>query len=111
VNILSGLEYLETSKPRSPAILGNMYRDNTITINQIIAYLIEFIAGFILSSFPPERISNNHHRKIYPIEKIQAKNTSSEIARSIKSPNSILDEKSGVVVTAAALAISINISF
>jgi hypothetical protein len=111
VNILSGLEYLETSKPRSPAILGNMYRDNTITINQIIAYLIEFIAGFILSSFPPERISNNHPRKIYPIEKIQAKNTSSEIARSIKSPNSILDEKSGVVVTAAALAISINISF
>ncbi len=109
--ILSGLEYLDTSRPKSHASLGNMYKDKTITINQIIAYLIELIAGFILSSFPPESISNNPHRNIYQIENIQAKKTSKEIDKSIKSPNSILDVKSGVVVTAAALAISININF
>jgi hypothetical protein len=66
-------------------------------------------AGFILSSFPPESISNNHHRNIYQIENIQAKNTSNEIDNKTKSHNSILDVKSGFVVTLAALAISINI--
>jgi len=57
-----------------------------------IAYLIVFIAGFILSSFPPDKISNKPHHKINIIEKIQAAKTKREIQRSIKSPNSICSQ-------------------
>jgi len=55
----------------------------------IIAYLIVLIAGFILSSFPPERISKSPHHKMKTTEKIQANKTKSEIANNMKSQNSI----------------------
>jgi hypothetical protein len=57
---LSGDEYLVTSSHKRAAILGKTNIDKTITASQIKAYLIEFIAGFILSSFHPDKISKTH---------------------------------------------------
>ena len=64
LKILSGEEYFETSNPSNPAIFGNTNIESTITHNQISAYLIELIAGLILSSFHPDKISNTHPQRI-----------------------------------------------
>lgn len=89
--ILSGSEYFVTSNHKRPAIFGNTNIDNTITHNQINAYLIEFIAGLILSSFQPDKINKTPHHKIYIIEKTQANNTIADIANNTKSQKSIWD--------------------
>lgn len=89
LKILSGEENFETSSPNNPAIFGNTNIDKTITHNPITAYLIELIAGLILSSFPPERMSNTPPQRIYIIEKIPANNTIIAIANNMKSPKSI----------------------
>lgn len=93
LNILSGDEYFETSSPKSHASLGNTNIDKTITQSPINAYLIELIAGLILSSFPQDKIRSTPPHKIYIIENIPANKTISDIARSIKSPKSILEVK------------------
>lgn len=91
LKILSGEEYFVTSKPKSHAIFGNTNIDKTITQSQIRAYLIELIAGLILSSFQPDNISKTHPHKIYNIENIQANKTIIEIANNKKSQISILE--------------------
>jgi hypothetical protein len=91
LKILSGEEYLETSKPKSHAIFGKINIDKTITKSQMRAYLMELIAGLILSSFQPDNISKTHHHKMYNIENIQASKTIIEIAKSKKSHISILE--------------------
>lgn len=91
LKILSGEEYFVTSKPKSHAIFGKTNIDSTITPSQIRAYLIELIAGFILSSFHHDKISKTHPHKIYNIEKIQANKTIIEIANNRKSQISILE--------------------
>lgn len=91
LKILSGDEYFETSKPKSPAIFGKTNIDKTISHSQIRAYLIELIAGLILSSFQPDNISKTHPHKIYNIENTQASKTIIEIANNKKSQISILE--------------------
>jgi len=81
---------------------------NTVTIIPITAYLIVFIAGFILSSLPPERIKSNPHHKINNIENIQADKTNIEIASNTKSQNSILSQSIDAQVS-IAYAVSIII--
>jgi hypothetical protein len=82
---LSGLAYFSTSSQRSLPSIGNTNIVHTVTTIHIIAYLIVFTAGFILSSFPPERIKSNHHRSIKTIENIHATSTNIAIQVSIKS--------------------------
>lgn len=106
--ILSGEEYFETSSPNNPANFGNTNIDKTITQRPIKAYLIELIAGLILSSFHPDKISKTPPHKIYIIENIPANKTISDIASNIKSPKSIL-EVNNVPVWEEAYAISKNI--
>jgi len=96
-NIFSGLEYLLTSSHKSHAILGKINIAKTIDQSQIKAYLIEFIAGLILSSFHQDNIKSTPHHNIYIIEKIQAKKTIKDIASNIKSPKSIVLDKIQVV--------------
>lgn len=106
--ILSGEEYFETSSPKSPASFGNTNIDKTITQSPIRAYLIELIAGFILSSFPQDKISKTPPHKIYIIENIPANKTISDMASNIKSQKSIL-EVNNVAFWEEAYAISKNI--
>lgn len=63
-NILSGEEYFVTSSHKSHATFGNTNIEITITANHIRAYLIELIAGLILSSFHQDKISKTHPHKI-----------------------------------------------
>jgi hypothetical protein len=105
LNILSGEEYFVTSNHRSAATLGKTNIDKTITASQIRAYLIELIAGLILSSFPHDRISKTHPHKMYNIEKTQANSTIIEIANKIKSQNSILEEN---IPTGAVLEVEVD---
>jgi len=51
------------------------------------------IAGLLLSSFPPERISKSPHHRMKSIERRPAAKTKSEIARSTNSPKSIFASK------------------
>jgi hypothetical protein len=95
-NILSGFAYLLTSKPNSLPSIGNRNIDTTVIITPIIAYLIVLIAGFILSSLPPDNISNSPHHRIKTIDNIHAKRTNSEIDNSIKSQNSIASQNNGL---------------
>jgi hypothetical protein len=109
-NILSGLAYLLTSKPNNLPNIGKRNIDTTVIITPIIAYLIVLIAGFILSSLPPDNISNNPHHKMKTIDSIHAKSTNNEIDKSIKSQNSIASQNNGlcvVVVNANAFSIII----
>lgn len=85
--ILLGWAYFSTSNHNNFQSIGNKNIVNTVMIIPITAYLIVFIAGFILSSFHQERINNKPHHKIKIIEKIQAAKTNIEIARRIKSQN------------------------
>jgi hypothetical protein len=62
-----------------------------------MAYLIVFIAGFILSSFHQDKISNNPHQSTNIIEKTQAAKTKIEIASKTKSQNSTAPQKTEVV--------------
>jgi hypothetical protein len=107
-----GLAYCFTSIPNSPPKIGKTNIETTVTIIHITAYLIVLIAGFILSSLPPDNIKSKPHHKINRIDNIPAINTNSEIIVNIKSPGSILGQKIGVVllVSIAAFAIS-NIFF
>jgi hypothetical protein len=54
------------------------------------------IAGLILSSLPPDRISNSPHHNIKTIESIHAKSTNNEIDNSMKSQNSIASQNNGL---------------
>jgi len=114
LKILSGEEYFETSNHKSPAIFGKTKIESTITHNQISAYLIELIAGLILSSFHPDKISKIHPQRIYKIENIPAKSTMSEMANKRKSPISIFDVNKTLLVCAPfvdiASAVSKNIT-
>lgn len=59
------------------------------------------MAGFILSSFPPERISRSPHQRTKRIDKIPAAKTKSEIASKINSPKSIRDSNKDAFAVAA----------
>jgi hypothetical protein len=61
---------------------------NTVTTIPITAYLIVLIAGFILSSFPPDNMSKRPHHNIKTIEKIQAAKTNMDIASKTNSQKS-----------------------
>jgi hypothetical protein len=91
LKILSGEEYFVTSNQSSQAIFGKINIDTTITHSQIRAYLMELIAGFILSSFHQESINNTPHHKIYNIENIPANKTTIAIANKRKSQISIFE--------------------
>lgn len=70
------------------------------------------MAGFILSSFPPDKISNNPHHNINTIENTHANNTNNDIASRIKSPKAIFDDKIALPeVLMFACTGSINIFF
>jgi len=86
--ILFGCAYFSTSNPRSLPRIGNKNIVRTVTITPIMAYLMVFIAGFILSSFPPERIKRSPHQSIKSIESTHAASTKRDIARSMNSPKS-----------------------
>lgn len=114
INILSGEEYFVTSNHRSHAIFGKINIDNTMTHNQINAYLIELIAGLILSSFHQDKISKTPPHNIYNIEKIPANKTISAIQNKRKSPISILEVNKALVdwdpLIHIANTVSININ-
>jgi len=96
--ILSGLAYLLTSNPNNLPNIGNRKIDTTVIITPIIAYLIVLIAGFILSSFPPDNIRRRPHHKINTIDNIPANNTKSEIDNNIKSQKTIASQNNGLCV-------------
>jgi len=87
--ILCGFAYFSTSNQRSLPNTGNKKIVRTVTTTHMTAKRIVFIAGLILSSFPPERIKSSPHHKINIIERSQAANTNNDIARSTNSQKSI----------------------
>jgi len=92
-NILCGFAYFSTSKPRSLPNTGKRNIVSTVTTTQITAKRIVLIAGLILSSFPPERISNNPPQRINKMESIPAARTKREIIKRMNSPKSIFASK------------------
>jgi hypothetical protein len=68
------------------------------------------IAGLILSSFPHDKISNNHHQRIKTIEKIPAARTKIEIPTKTNSPKSNFSQRIEFPVSKAfTISISINL--
>jgi len=68
--IAQGLAYCSTFIPNNHHNIGKINIETTVIIKPITAYLIVFIAGFILSSFHPDRINNNPHHNIKTIDSI-----------------------------------------
>jgi hypothetical protein len=93
--ILAGLAYFSTSIHNNFQNIGNKKIDATVIISHKTAYLIVFIAGFILSSLPHDNIKSNHQYNIKTIDNIQDIKTKMEITSKIKSQNSILFENIG----------------
>jgi hypothetical protein len=87
--ILLGSAYFSTSSPSNLQNIGKRKIVSTVIITQIIAYLIVFIAGLILSSFPQDKISKTPHHSMNTIENTPAIKTKIEIASKTKSQNSI----------------------
>jgi hypothetical protein len=83
--ILLGSAYFSTSSHNNLPNIGNINIVNTVIIIPITAYLIVLIAGFILSSFPHERIRSKPHHNINTIEKTPEDRTNKEIDSNIKS--------------------------
>lgn len=92
-NILWGFAYLSTSNPSKEPKIGNKNIVKTVTTIPITAYLIVLIAGFILSSFQPDKTSKSHHHNINIIDNTHASNTNIEIANNMKSQNDIVEFK------------------
>ncbi|MDR3150970.1 MAG: hypothetical protein LBU14_05310 [Candidatus Peribacteria bacterium] len=107
-NIFLGSAKL-TSSHKNFQRVGNTNIAKTVTTIQITAYLIVFIAGFILSSFHQDNIKSNPHHNINIIENTDATKTNIEITSKIKSHASILLQKTEVVVHQAAYIVSITI--
>jgi hypothetical protein len=91
-NILFGSAYFSTSSHNNLHKIGKIKIVRTVTTIPITAYLIVFIAGLILSSFPHDKIKSNPHHKINIIEKIHEAKTNNEIHNKMKSPKAIVGQ-------------------
>ncbi|MDR2411050.1 MAG: hypothetical protein LBD88_00060 [Candidatus Peribacteria bacterium] len=99
--ILLGSAYFSTSSHNNLQRIGKTNIVNTVITIQITAYLIVFIAGFILSSFHQDNIKSKPPHNINIMENIEAAKTKIEIASKIKSQNSIALQKTEVEVPTA----------
>ena len=69
------------------------------------------MAGFILSSFPPERMRRSPHQRMKSIERSPAARTKSEIASKINSPKSSLPAKIEPSLATLVFAYAVAIRF